>query len=264
MKKTISIGSDHAGFELKEKIKEHLTKNGFWVYDKGCNSKDSCDYADFAHKVCQNLEKKESTIGILICGSGNGINMSANKWKSVRSAICWNSEIATLARLHNDANILTLPARFITEEEAINCVDVFLSTEFEGGRHLNRIEKIVPDNTDSNFFFISKTERSPHISINRELCKVEISGRSIPENAHEFYSPVFKQLALLESENIILNIDLEYFNSSSNKCLFDIINSISPNGQINWYCDQEDEDLIELIKEMKIKFNINLIIKENV
>jgi len=264
MKKTISLGSDHAGFELKEKIKNHLTANGFWIYDKGCNSKDSCDYADFAHKVCQDLEEKKSNFGILICGSGNGISMAANKWKSIRSAICWNYEVASLARLHNDANIITLPARFISDEEALKSIDVFLSTDFEGGRHESRIKKIVPDATESNFFFIPKTDRTPHVSINKELQKIEIVGRSIPENAHQFYNTISNEILQMKSSKLTLNIDLEYFNSSSNKCLFEIINSISPKSEINWYCDQDDEDVIELVEEMKQKLNIKLIIKENV
>lgn len=140
----IPIGCDHAGFELKESLKKYLTEKGFEVKDFGCYSTDSIDYADYAHPVADFIEEQgESEMkGILICGSGNGINMTANKHQGIRAALCWKKEIAQLAREHNDANILTLPARFISEEEAIEMVDVFFSTAFEGGRHLNRVNKI--------------------------------------------------------------------------------------------------------------------------
>ena len=138
----IAIGSDHAGFELKNKIKKHLESKGFTFDDKGCYSEDSIDYADFAHPVALQVENNPGTKGILLCGSGNGINMTANKHQGIRSALCWTAEIAKLAREHNDANIVTIPARFISDEEAFAIVDIFFSTEFEGGRHQKRIEKI--------------------------------------------------------------------------------------------------------------------------
>lgn len=138
----IVIGCDHAGFELKSKIINHLLEKGFDVEDMGCYSEDSIDYADYAHPVASKVEDNSDVTGILICGSGNGINMTANKHQGVRSALCWTPEISKLAREHNDANILTLPARFVSEELALEIVDVFFSTEFEGGRHLNRINKI--------------------------------------------------------------------------------------------------------------------------
>ena len=138
----LSIGSDHAGFKLKEIIKNHFEKSEYKVEDKGCSSEERVDYPDFAHAVAKSVENKETDFGILICGSGNGINMAANKHKTVRSALCWNSEIAMLARLHNDANIIALPGRFISEEEAIKSVTTFLKTPFEGGRHKERVEKI--------------------------------------------------------------------------------------------------------------------------
>ena len=138
----IPIGSDHAGFELKTKIIQHLEAKGFTLEDKGCYSEDSIDYADYAHPVASLVESTTGMKGILLCGSGNGINMTANKHQGVRSALCWSPEIAKLAREHNDANILTLPARFLTEEVALEIVDIFFSTAFEGGRHQKRIEKI--------------------------------------------------------------------------------------------------------------------------
>ena len=138
----IVIGCDHAGFELKSKIINHLLEKGFDVEDMGCYSEDSRDYADYAHPVASKVEDNSDVNGILICGSGNGINMTANKHQGVRSALCWTPEISKLARQHNDANILTLPGRFVSEELALEIVDVFFSTEFEGGRHLNRINKI--------------------------------------------------------------------------------------------------------------------------
>ena len=138
----IPIGSDHAGFELKTKIIQHLEAKGFTLEDKGCYSEASIDYADYAHPVASLVESTLGMKGILLCGSGNGINMTANKHQGVRSALCWSPEIAKLAREHNDANILTLPARFLTEEVALEIVDIFFSTAFEGGRHQNRIEKI--------------------------------------------------------------------------------------------------------------------------
>lgn len=141
-KVVIPIGADHAGFSLKEKVIQHLKKRGFETKDFGCFSEESIDYPDFGHPVASMVEENVGMKGILICGSGNGINMTANKHQGVRGALCWKKEIAELARLHNDANIIALPARFITEEEAIEMIDVFLTTEFEGGRHQMRVNKI--------------------------------------------------------------------------------------------------------------------------
>lgn len=138
----IAIGSDHAGFELKEKLKAYLQKKGFDVKDFGAFSAERADYPDYAHPVAQAVENKKSDMGVLICGSGNGVNMTANRHHGIRSALCWNAEIASLARQHNDANVIALPARFITEQEAEKCLDVFFSTSFEGGRHTDRVKKI--------------------------------------------------------------------------------------------------------------------------
>lgn len=138
----IAIGSDHAGFELKEVVIAYLKANNIEVSDKGCYSLERADYADVAHIVANAVTNKEVTFGILMCGSGNGINMAANKHKGIRSALCWNSEISALARQHNDANILVLPARCINTDDTKKIVDIFLSTEFEGGRHADRIKKI--------------------------------------------------------------------------------------------------------------------------
>ncbi len=140
--KIIPIGADHAGFQLKEILKKHLITKGYDVKDFGCYSEESIDYPDFAHPVAEIVEQNKGMLGILICGSGNGISMSANKHQGIRSALCWKKEVAELARLHNDANILTLPARFISEDEAIEMVDAFFSTAFEGGRHQKRVDKI--------------------------------------------------------------------------------------------------------------------------
>ncbi len=138
----ISIGADHAGYELKQYLISYLELKGFQVNDHGCHSTESIDYPDFAHPVASEVENNPGRLGILICGSGNGISMTANKHQGIRSALCWKKEIAELARQHNDANILALPARFITQDEAVEMVDVFLSTPFEGGRHQNRVNKI--------------------------------------------------------------------------------------------------------------------------
>ena len=138
----IPISCDHAGFELKTKIIVFLEKKGYKIKDFGCHSDASIDYADYAHPLATLIEENKQMKGILLCGSGNGINMTANKHQGVRSALCWTSEIAKLARQHNDANVLTLPARFISEKEALEIVYTFFSTDFEGGRHQLRIEKI--------------------------------------------------------------------------------------------------------------------------
>ena len=138
----IAIGSDHAGFELKQEVITYLNAKNISVEDKGCYSLERADYPDFGHAVALSVLNKDADLGILMCGSGNGINMSANKHNGIRAALCWNEEIATMAKQHNDANILTLPARYITLEEAKKCVDAFLNNEFEGGRHADRIKKI--------------------------------------------------------------------------------------------------------------------------
>jgi ribose 5-phosphate isomerase B len=138
----IAIGSDHAGFELKEVLISYLKTKNVEVVDKGCYSLERADYPDAAHAVATAVTNNEVSLGILMCGSGNGINMSANKHNGIRAALCWNSEISALARQHNDANILTLPARYISVEEAKKCVNAFLTEQFEGGRHADRIKKI--------------------------------------------------------------------------------------------------------------------------
>lgn len=138
----VAIGSDHAGFELKEIIKEYLASKNFQVEDKGCYSLDSVDYPDFAHPTAEAVEKEEVSFGILICGSANGVSMAANKHQGIRAAIAWLPEIAALAKQHNDANILSLPARFISVEVAKEIVDAYINTAFEGGRHATRVNKI--------------------------------------------------------------------------------------------------------------------------
>jgi ribose 5-phosphate isomerase B len=138
----IIIASDHAGFRLKEKILKWLSNNRYEVKDIGCFSEESVDYPDYAHVVANAVEAGDYNYGITVCGSGNGINMAANKHQGIRSALCWNEEISRLARAHNDANICALPGRFISEPEAIVIVKTFLNTPFEGGRHKRRIDKI--------------------------------------------------------------------------------------------------------------------------
>ncbi len=140
--KTIAIGADHAGFELKEKIMESLFLKGFYFIDYGTKNTDSVDYPDIIHPLASDINCGKLACGIIICGTGNGVAITANKYDHIRAALCWNEEIAELARKHNDANILSLPARFLTVDEAINIVSKFLNTEFEGGRHLTRVEKI--------------------------------------------------------------------------------------------------------------------------
>jgi ribose 5-phosphate isomerase B len=140
--KMIYIGSDHAGFTLKEKVISYLKSAGYEVDDSGTYSEDSVDYPDFAHPVAEKTAAGNESKGILICGSGNGVCMTANKHKGVRAALCWNTDLARLAREHNNANILCLSARFISDEEALDMVNVFLNTPFERGRHTRRVEKI--------------------------------------------------------------------------------------------------------------------------
>ncbi|MDO8928738.1 MAG: ribose 5-phosphate isomerase B [Bacteroidota bacterium] len=138
----IGIASDHAGFERKQTVLKYLQEQGIEYKDFGAFSDESSDYPDYAHPLSTAVSNGEFDFGITLCGSGNGINMTANKHQGIRSAICWMPEIAMLARLHNNANICALPARYITDGQAIEIVKIFLGTSFEGGRHINRINKI--------------------------------------------------------------------------------------------------------------------------
>ena len=139
---TISIGNDHAGVEHKKVIVDHLKKVNLEIINHGTNSTESVDYPDFIHPVAQDIKKGKAAIGIIICGSGNGAAMTANKHKEIRAALCWDVELSKLSRLHNNANILSLPARFISINKTLQIIEVFLNTKFEGGRHLKRIKKI--------------------------------------------------------------------------------------------------------------------------
>lgn len=138
----IAIGSDHAGFHYKEMIRKSLQASGYDVKDFGAFSDESSDYADFAHPVATSVETAENAFGVLVCGSANGVAITANKHAGIRAAICWTTELASLARAHNDANIVCIPARFVSESDARAIVDVFLTTLFEGGRHARRVGKI--------------------------------------------------------------------------------------------------------------------------
>ena len=138
----ISIGNDHAGVEYKNYIREYLLVKNIEVNNYGTDSLESVDYPDFAHPVSNDVNKKKSDLGILICGSGNGVCMTANKYKNVRAALCWNKELAILSKRHNNANIVCIPARFIEKEEALEIIKKFISEEFEGGRHERRVNKI--------------------------------------------------------------------------------------------------------------------------
>lgn len=138
----IPIGCDHAGFKLKLELIQYLEKKGYELKDFGCYSEDSIDYPDFGHPVAEMVEQNKGMLGIVICGSGNGINMTVNKHQEIRSALCWEPEIAKLAREHNDANIIALPARFVSIDLAKEMIDIFLTTQFEGGRHQGRVNKI--------------------------------------------------------------------------------------------------------------------------
>ena len=140
--KKIFISSDHAGFNLKEIIKKFLLKKKLKFYDLGPYNNNKVDYPDFAHKVAKKVKIKRNHVGILVCGSGMGMNMAANRHKNIRAAQCFNLKSAKLARLHNDANIITLGSRLLTKKNALNCVSIFLNTKFEGGRHRKRIKKI--------------------------------------------------------------------------------------------------------------------------
>ena len=142
----IAIGNDHAGVGVKEKIQDHLEKKGNQVINKGYDGEESVDYPDYIHPVAKEVAEKKADIGVIVCGSGNGAAMTANKHTGVRAAICWSEEIASLAKQHNNANIISIPSRFLKEEEILNSVDVFIKKECEGGRHKRRIKKI--DNND--------------------------------------------------------------------------------------------------------------------
>lgn len=142
MQEIIPIASDHAGYELKLKVIDHLRQRGIDVRDFGTDSTDSCDYPDFAHLVGSAVNRGDYPRGIVICGSGNGVQMTVNKYPGVRCALCWTPEIAHLARQHNDANIVSIPARFVSADTALAILDQFLDTPFEGGRHTRRVEKI--------------------------------------------------------------------------------------------------------------------------
>jgi ribose 5-phosphate isomerase B len=138
----IGLACDHAGYEFKEQLKIYLSSKDNEINDYGCYSLESVDYPDFAHKLAESIEKNENKIGIQFCGTGNGINMSANKHQGIRAALCWNPHIAEQARLHNNANVLTMPARHLEWEEVEKITDTFLNTKFEGGRHKTRVNKI--------------------------------------------------------------------------------------------------------------------------
>lgn len=140
--KIIAVGSDHAGFACKEAVIRWLKSEGHQVIDVGAHSAESVDYPDFAHPVAKAVESSAAAQGILICGSGNGVCITANKHAGIRAALCWNDELAALARQHNDANVLCIPARFVEESVAISMARTFLATAFEGGRHTRRVEKI--------------------------------------------------------------------------------------------------------------------------
>lgn len=140
--KVIGLASDHAGYELKQYVKHYLDEHGLAFKDYGCYDESSCDYPDFAHALAHGIESCEVGQGIAICGSGEGISMTLNKHQRIRAALVWMPEIAHLCRQHNDANVLVMPGRFVTTEEAGKIMDEFFSTPFEGGRHVRRIEKI--------------------------------------------------------------------------------------------------------------------------
>ena len=140
--KKIFISSDHAGYKLKEAIKLHLSKNKLSFLDMGPHSDGRVDYPDFAHKVARQVKTNKNNVGILVCGSGMGMNIAANRHKNIRAAQCFNLKSTKLSRLHNDANIITLGSRLLNKKLALNCVNIFLNTKFEGGRHIKRIKKI--------------------------------------------------------------------------------------------------------------------------
>ena len=140
--KKIYISSDHAGFKLKEAIKDHLSKKNIKFQDLGPNNNDRVDYPDFAHKIARKVKTNKKNVGILVCGSGMGMSIAANRHKNIRAAQCFNLKSTKLSRLHNDANVITLGSRLLSKKNALNCISVFLNTKFEGGRHTKRIRKI--------------------------------------------------------------------------------------------------------------------------
>lgn len=140
--KKIAVACDHAGYELKDTIKEKLINLGYEVKDFGTNGPESVDYPDFVHPLATAVENGEFPQGIIICGSGNGVNITVNKHQGIRSALCWTRELAEMARLHNDANVLALSSRYVDPAVSLECVDAFITTDFEGGRHQNRVNKI--------------------------------------------------------------------------------------------------------------------------
>src|SRR5262245_8981541 len=142
LNKPIAIGSDHAGYDYKEDLISFLEGRGIAFTDYGTHSKDSVDYPDFAHPVATAVENSEAAFGILVCGSANGVAITANKHQGIRAAVCWGEELAKLSREHNDANVICIPARFVREGDAEKMVNLFKQTEFEGGRHAKRVEKI--------------------------------------------------------------------------------------------------------------------------
>ncbi|MEX2513538.1 MAG: ribose 5-phosphate isomerase B [Cyclobacteriaceae bacterium] len=142
MSKSIAIGGDHAGYEFKQRIMMILKEKGWDVKDFGPFTSDAVDYPDFIHPLCKAIENGEMKWGIIICGSGNGVAITANKYQGIRAAICWNEELASLSRQHNDANLLAIPARFVPFELAEKMAEIFLNTDFEGGRHQRRVNKI--------------------------------------------------------------------------------------------------------------------------
>ena len=142
MKKTLAIASDHAGYRMKLDIRKHLEEKGYTIIDFGTDSSEPVDYPDFGHPLAKAVESGEVLYGISLCGRGNGTNMVTNKHQGIRGALCWNEEISRMARKHNDANICSLPARYIDVETAMNIVDIFLETDYDGGRHDQRISKI--------------------------------------------------------------------------------------------------------------------------
>lgn len=139
----IAIGNDHAGTELKQQVLRYLEENNHTVINVGTDSDESVDYPDFAHQVGKMVNENETEMGVVICGSGNGVNITVNKYPGVRSALCWTTEIAALARQHNNANVIAIPARFVSNTLALEMVKVFFETNFEGGRHSRRVDKIV-------------------------------------------------------------------------------------------------------------------------
>ncbi len=144
--KKIGIACDHAGYEMKEFLVGYLSARGYEVLDFGTHSPESVDYADFAHPLAEAIESGELERGVGLCGSGEGMAMTLNKHRGIRAGLCWNTEIATLIRQHNDANVIVFPARFISNDEAVTMLDIFLETAFEGGRHQKRLEKMAPKN----------------------------------------------------------------------------------------------------------------------